>query len=446
MTKTITSISTPLGKGAISIVRMSGKDCLNIAKKVFSCNAFIDNNIQPRFLYLGNFKLEDNLFEKCLCVYFKAPNSYTGEDMIEFQVHGGSVITQKVLDVLLNNGGGLAEPGEFSKRAFENGKITLDEAEAIVDEINAESESELKASLNVADGKLKIKIKELQNSLTEEIASIEATLDYPEEDFEKSAKEAIVKKLHSISSQISEFLKASENARYIQKGINIAIVGAPNVGKSSILNALVGNERAIVTDIAGTTRDIIEEQTLYKGLKYNFIDTAGIRNQTCDQVEKIGIEKSRKSIDSADIVLFVLDASRELQSEDKEILELVKNKNFITIVNKIDKKRVLQSQPNEIKVSALQEKDIDKIKEVIYNKVIAEELDFSNIIVTNERQIAILKNCKNIISQALESIEASMDILAMQIKSLWNELGKITGESENERIIDLIFSKFCLGK
>ena len=241
-------------------------------------------------------------------------------------------------------------------------------------------------------------------------------------------------------------MKASENARYIQKGINIAIVGAPNVGKSSILNALVGNERAIVTDIAGTTRDIIEEQTLFKGLKYNFIDTAGIRNQTCDQVEKIGIEKSRKSIDSADIVLFVLDASRELQSEDTEILELVKNKNFITIVNKIDKKRVLQPQPNEIKVSALQEKDIDKIKEVIYNKVIAEELDFSNIIVTNERQIAILKNCKNIISQALESIEASMDILAMQIKSLWNELGKITGESENERIIDLIFSKFCLGK
>ena len=444
MSKTIVSISTPLGKGAISIVRMSGKDSLKIASKNFACKSFCDD-IKPRYLYLGNFNLDENLKEKCLGVYFKSPNSYTGEDMVEFQIHGGTVITQKVLDKLLQTGAVLAEPGEFSKRAFENGKISLDEAEAIIDEINAESESELKASLNVADGKLKQQIKSLQASLTEEIAQIEATLDYPEEDFEKSAIEAITNKLQSIKQQVNIFIKNSDNARYIQKGINIAIVGAPNVGKSSILNALIGDEKAIVTDIAGTTRDIIEQQTLFKGLKLNFIDTAGIRD-ACDKVEQIGIDKSKKSIDLADIVLMVLDGSRDLEVEDKEILNLVETKNHIIVVNKTDKHRVLTKYKNEIEVSALLDTNIDYIKEIIYNKVISEEIDFSNVIVTNERQITILKNCISIIDETLDILQSSMDIVAMQIRKLWNCLGKITGESENEKIIDMIFSKFCLGK
>ncbi len=445
MSKTIASISTPLGKGAISIVRMSGKESLQIARKVFSCKAFIDENITPRFLYLGNFELEDGLKEKCLCVYFKSPYSYTGEDMIEFQVHGGSVITQKVLDKLLSVGAALSEPGEFSRRAFENGKISLDEAEAIIDEINAESESELKASLTVAEGRLKGKIKELQHSLTEEIARIEATLDYPEEDFEKSAKDAILIKLGKIKEQIQEFMEASKNARYIQKGINIAIVGSPNVGKSSLLNALVGSDRAIVTDIAGTTRDIIEEQSSYKGLKFNYIDTAGIREAT-DKVEKIGIEKSRQSIENADIVLAVIDASRELTEQDKEILKLAKSKTHIILVNKIDQPRKVEKQRHEIEISALQEKNIEKIKQEIYNKVVNEEIDFSAITVTSERQIKILKDCLESIEITISHFNASMDIIAMDIKTLWNNLGKITGECENEDIIDMIFSKFCLGK
>lgn len=445
MEKTIACISTPLGKGAISIVRMSGKESLSIAKKVFSCKAFLNNEITPRFLYLGNFEIEESLNEKCLCVYFKAPYSYTGEDMIEFQVHGGSIITQKVLDKLISSGATLAQPGEFSRRAFENGKISLDEAEAIIDEINAESESELKASLMVAEGRLKTKIKNLQSSLTEEIARIEATLDYPEEDFEKSAKDSIAIKLKDIQGQIQEFTEASKNARYIQKGINIAIVGSPNVGKSSLLNALVGSERAIVTDIAGTTRDIIEEQSSYKGLKFNYIDTAGIREAT-DKVEKIGIEKSRQSIASADIVLAVIDVSRNLTTQDKEILQLAKSKPYIILANKIDKPRKVERQENEIEISALQEKNIESIKQEIYNKVVNEEIDFSNVAVTNERQICILKECLQIIENTLSHFDASMDIIAMDIKLLWNELGKITGECENEDIIDMIFSKFCLGK
>lgn len=445
MNKTIACISTPLGKGAISIVRMSGQESLSVAKKVFSCKAFLEDKIIPRFLYLGNFSIQDNLVEKCLCVYFKSPYSYTGEDMIEFQVHGGSVVTQKVLDKLILSGATLAEPGEFSRRAFENGKISLDEAEAIIDEINAESESELKASLSVAEGKLKSKIKALQNSLTEEIAKIEATLDYPEEDFEKSAKEEIEYRLKEIQKEISGFVTKAENARYIQKGINVAIVGSPNVGKSSILNSLVGRERAIVTDIAGTTRDIIEEQSFYKGLKLNFIDTAGIR-EASDKVEKIGIQKSKQSIENADIVLIVIDGSRDLNKEDREILEIAKKKNHVVIVNKMDKTRVAEKFDNEIQVSALTEENIEKIKEEIYNKVIGEEIDFSNLIVTNQRQIGILKESLEVVKKALKDINTSMDIVAMNIKALWNSLGKITGESENEEIIDMIFSKFCLGK
>ena len=441
MENTIAAISTPIGKGAISIVRMSGKDSLNIAKKVFFCKDFF---IQPRKLYLGNFNL-GSVNEKCLAVYFKKPFSFTGEDMIEFQVHGGSALTKLVLQKLLDNGAKLAEPGEFSRRAFENGKISLDEAEAIADEINAESENELKASLIAAEGSLKNDIKKIQDSLTAEIAQIEATLDYPEEDIEKSTIEAIFKRLNQIKEEIGSLLRQSNNARFIEKGINVAIVGSPNVGKSSILNAILGQKRAIVTDIAGTTRDWIEEQTYYNGIKLNFIDTAGIR-ETTNKVEKIGVERSIQAVNRADVILLVLDGSKNINKNDKDIINLVKDKNYITLINKIDKPRVISKQKNEIEISALKKTNIENIKKEIYNKVISEEIDFSKPLITNARQISILKNCLNIIDDILNEKCISMDIIAMQIKSLWNELGKITGETENESIIDLIFTKFCLGK
>lgn len=439
--KTIVAISTPLGKGAISIIRMSGKDSLKIARQNFTCKDF--SVVKPRYLYLGLFKIGQNLFEKCFCVYFKAPYSYTGEDMIEFQVHGGSLITQKVMSTLLNSGAALAEPGEFSRRAFENGKLSLDEAESIANEINAESESELKASLSVQEGKLKKKVRQLQNSLTEKIAEIETSLDYPEEDIEQSTINKIKDYIKIFKQDVKTLLLAADNAKYIQKGINIAIIGAPNVGKSSILNALVGCERAIVTEIAGTTRDTVEESAFYNGIKLNFIDTAGIRNSN-DKVEKIGIEKSKKVQENADIVLVVLDGSKKLDAQDKEILNLVKDKDHIIIVNKIDRPRKLEHQTNEITVSALKEQNIEKIKQIIYQKVIKEEIDYSGMIITNERQIALLNESLNIIKEI--DYSQSMDIIAMQIKKLWNCLGKITGECENEEIIDMIFTKFCLGK
>lgn len=446
MSKIITAISTPLGKGAISIVRMSGKGCLDVAKKVFTSKSLSYDKIQPRMLYLGYFSFPDKTKEYCMMVYFKSPYSYTGEDIVEFQIHGGTILSQKVLQTLIDNGATMAEPGEFTKWAFENGKISLDEAESIIGEINAESESELKASLNLAEGKLKGKIKQLQNNLTESLAQIEATLDYPEEDFEKSAKESIFNNLKNIELQINEFIKDSQNARFIKSGINIAIVGSPNVGKSSLLNALIGEDRAIVTDIAGTTRDVLTESISYKGIRFNFIDTAGIR-ESDDKVEKIGIEKSKNTIKNADVVLFILDGSRKLNEYDKEIISILKNyKNVITLVNKSDIKRQLDHQENEIEISALKENKIEDVKEKIYQLVINEEIDYNKMIIINERQIEILKECKKILNELNNAKYQSMDIIAMLIKSLWNTLGKITGESENERIIDLIFSKFCLGK
>ena len=446
MNKIICAISTPLGKGAISIVRMSGKGCLDVAKKVFTSKSLHYENIQPRFLYLGHFSFPDNMKEYCMMVYFKAPNSYTGEDIIEFQIHGGTILSQKVLQTLLDNGATMAEPGEFTKWAFENGKISLDEAESIIGEISAESESELKASLNLAEGKLKGKIKQLQENLTESIAQIEATLDYPEEDFEKSAKDNIFYKLEEVERQIDIFIKDSQNARFIKSGINIAIVGSPNVGKSSLLNALIGEDRAIVTDIAGTTRDVLTESIFYRGIRLNFIDTAGIR-ESDDKVEKIGIEKSKNTIKNADVILFILDGSRKINDYDNEIKNILKDyRNVIIIVNKSDVKRELPLQENEIEISALKENNIEIVKEKIYQLVINEEIDYNKMIIINERQIEILKECKKILNQLKEVRNQSMDIIALLIKNLWNTLGKITGESENERIIDLIFSKFCLGK
>lgn len=446
MKRVIVAISTPLGKGAISIVRMSGSGSLDIAKKVFMSKAFLCGEVKPRFMYFGQFLFADGTKENCLMVYFKAPFSYTGEDIIEFQIHGGTVLSQKVLSTLLDNGAVMAEPGEFTRQAFENGKVSLDEAESIIGEINAESESELRATLNLAEGKLKEKIRILQNSLTESIAQIEATLDYPEEDFEKSAKDKIFTNLQEVKRKVEEFIKDSQNARYITNGINIAIVGSPNVGKSSLLNALIGEERAIVTDIEGTTRDVLNESISYQGVKFNFIDTAGIRESE-DKVEKIGIEKSKKAINNADVVLFVLDGSRKMNEYDKQIKDLLKDKtNLITIVNKSDVKREVEKQENEIVISALKDDNVGLVKEKIFSFVINEEIDYSKTIIINERQISILKECEKILNEIDSSKDESMDIIAMLIKKLWNELGKITGECENERIIDLIFSKFCLGK
>lgn len=440
--KTIVSISTPLGRGAISIVRMSGDDSLKIALKVFH---FSGKEVKPRYMYFGKLELEKDVFEECLMVYFKAPNSYTGEDVVEFQIHGGVLLAQKVVELCLKNGCELAEPGEFSERAFLNGKITLDKAEAIIGEINAESEAELNSSLKVTNGKLAEKVKEEQNKLTELLAEIEVSFDYPEYDYEEIVKGKIFDVIKKIKRDNDEIIETSKSAIYLKNGINVAIVGRANVGKSSLLNALLGEDRAIVTDIEGTTRDSLKESFMHRGVKVNLIDTAGIR-KTEDVVEKIGIEKSLASLRSADVVLFVRDGSSKETAEDRKIEESVKDKIVINIINKTDKKRVLEKKENEIEVSALTNKNINLLKDMIVETIIKNDIDTNSLILTNERQLSILKKCDEWIEKIFNAKDLSVDVIAMLIKNLWKELGKITGNTENEDIISLIFSKFCLGK
>lgn len=442
MEKTIVAISTPLGKGAISIVRMSGEKAFEIASEVFS--PFKNETIEPRKMVLGTIDLKEGK-EKCLMVQFKAPKTYTGEDLVEFQLHGGIIVTQKVLEKLISHGATLAEPGEFSKRAFLNGKISLDEAESISEIISSESESELNISLNLAGGKLKNEITDMQNQLTELLAKIEVTLDYPEEDIDEVVRDEVSEKLNSCEKHIQTLIKNSENAKYVKSGIDVAIVGRTNVGKSSLLNALLGEEKAIVTDIAGTTRDIVEGTIYHNGIKINLIDTAGIR-ETDDVVEKIGVDKSKSFFDKADIVMLVLDAGEELDNEAKEILSQIKKRPHIVVVNKIDQERKLEKIENEICVSAINNLNIDKIENSIFEKIIGEEIDYNKTIITNERHIQVLKEALSVIEEIRKDPNCTLEIVDMLIKKLWNTLGKITGNTEHEDIVDMIFTKFCLGK
>lgn len=442
MKKPIVAISTPLGRGAISIVRMSGKNSLQIALKFFHCK---EKEIKPRYMYFGRLEMEKDAFEECLMVYFKAPFSYTGEDIVEFQIHGGILLAQKVLEKCLDNGCRSAEAGEFSKRAFMNGKITLDKAEAIIGEINAETEGELNSSLKITNGKLSERINKEQNELTNLLAEIEVAFDYPEHDYEEIVKEKIFARLNEIKAQNDKLIEDSKSGKYLKNGINVALVGRANVGKSSILNSLLGEERAIVTEIEGTTRDNITESFFHKGVKINLIDTAGIR-KTEDTVEKLGIQRSLNSIKNADIVLFIHDGSQNESVEEEKIAQALVGKNVINVINKTDKPRVLKTKDNEIEVSALEEKNISMLKDKILNEVITKNISTDTLVLTNERHIQILEECDDFIKEIFENKNVSLDVIAMLIKKIWTKLGEITGNTENEDIISLIFSKFCLGK
>jgi len=472
--RTIACISTPLGTGAISIIRISGPRCLDIAKKVFFCKN--KNNITPRFLYLGDFIYKE-IKDKCLMAFFKAPLSYTGEDMVEFQCHGGEFLAENILKSLLECGAELAENGEFSKRAFLNGKLTLDKAEGIVDVINATSEAELKAGYQMLKGELKKTVEEMQRHLTSMLAEMEVLLDYPEHDDEPATTTYIKNELIKLKEKIEELLKTAATGRIIKGGINIAIIGKPNVGKSSLLNALIGEERAIVTNIAGTTRDTIMETIVFNGMKFNFIDTAGIR-ESDNLVEKIGIERSKQAIKESNLVLVVLDNSERFSPEDealfkmteneKQILilnksdicrNLVKDKNFLEIVEKNNEKSEKNSQnPNNsnknnlnkktiIEVSAFAKENIQQIKQLIFDEVVDKKVDASGLILTNIRHITNLKESLMAIDETINKCDfEGADILTFLVRRIWEILGKITGETEFESVIDEIFSKFCLGK
>ena len=436
---TIVALATPQGSGGIGIIRLSGNKSKSIAEKITK-----NPNLKPRYAQLIQFN-NNSLQDNAVLIYFVAPNSYTGEDVVEFQCHGGRYVTDKVIDLCLNNGARLANPGEFTKRAFENGKISLEQAEGIIDIINAETESEAKAGFSLLNGELFKKVDNMQSLLTSKLAEIEVTLDYPEHDIEYETKESIKKSLLSIKQELEKLINTEQTGRIIKDGINVAILGRPNVGKSSILNKLLGYDRAIVTDVAGTTRDTISESIIYKGIKINLIDTAGIR-ESQDIVEKIGIDKSIQTIDSADIILLILDNSQDLTKEDKKNIELVKDKNVIFVSNKSDLNKKLNFD-NSILVSAKDNKNIDKIKDEIYNKVVDKKIISQDIILTNKRHIQLVKEAYNNINNALENIDTvTLDCIALDIKNAWLNLGAITGQVADEKIIDQIFSRFCLGK
>lgn len=440
--KTICALATPIGTGGISIIRISGNESLNIAKNFFVSKQIDFDNIKPRYLYLGNFVSEE-VKDQVLMVYFKAPYSFTGEDVVEFQFHGGQLLAQKILKSILTKCS-LAEPGEFSKRAFLNGKISLDEAEGISELILAESDTQLKAAEILQSGKLTKTVVEMQNKITDLLAEIEANLDYPDDVEENQLFEKSYNLLEYLNCEIEDILENSRNSSLIRSGVNVAIVGKTNVGKSSLLNALLGEERAIVTNIEGTTRDTIKEKIFVDGITINLIDTAGLRESE-DIVEKIGIEKTNNEIKNADIVLVVLDLSRDLTQEEIELLESIKNRLHIIVGNKSDIKNK-KFDFDYIEISAKNNENVDEIKKQIIEKTISGKIDFSKLVLTNERHIAILKNAKSKILEALKKQNVSLDIVAFLLKDIWKELGKISGTTEDEKIIDLVFSKFCLGK
>ena len=447
---TICAMSTAIGVGGISIIRVSGDDALKVVDKFFSAKNMDISNIQPRYMYLGHFKL-NGFSEQCLCVYFKAPYTYTGEDLVEFQCHGGVAITNLILKTIMSSGIRLAEPGEFTKRAFLNKKISLDEAEGVIDIINAESDSELKAGYNLLQGNLQREIASIQKNLTDTLAFIDVNFDYPEYDIEDITAKEVLNRMLQLKDDILKIRNTADTGMTIKNGCRVVILGKPNVGKSSIMNALLNFDRAIVTNIQGTTRDTLEETYVFNGVKFVVIDTAGIR-ESGDVVEKIGVDRSIDAVNSADIVLLILDGSENLSDEDKRIVDLVRDKKVLVVLNKNDLPSKVTKNDLPFKdvltSSALNTKGITEIKQKLYDMVIDQNIIQSNVIVTNTRHINALDRALASLDDVLTSLNnnVSLELVSVDIYNVWSILGEITGETNNEEIINSIFMNFCVGK
>ena len=449
MNDTIAAIATPLGVGAIAIIRVSGSESIQIVNKIFKGKDL--SHIPTHTIVYGHIIDKTNIIDEVLVSVFKAPKTFTKEDVVEINTHGSIATTNKILELLLLNGCRLAEPGEFTKRAYINGRIDLLEAEGVMDIINAKSESARKLAMNQLDGKLSSLIKSLRQDILEVLANIEVNIDYPEyEDILEMTLEDLKPKIENIENRINELLKNSENGKMIKEGIKVAIIGKPNVGKSSLLNALLNEEKAIVTDIEGTTRDYVEGSIYLNGIPLNFIDTAGIRN-TDDVVEKIGVDKSIKMINEADLILFLLNNNELISEEEKTLLDKIKDKKHIIIVNKNDLKKNINIDEslNPIYMSTLNKEDINKVLDRIKELFNLKELETKDLTyISNARSIAILKETLNRLDEAKKGIKENMpiDMVEIDIKEIWNSLGKIIGETYEDELINQLFSQFCLGK
>lgn len=445
MENTIVSISTSLG-GAIAIVRVSGKNSINIVNKIFSKDL---TEISSHSINYGFIINDSEKIDEVLLMLMKGPKTYTCEDLIEINCHGGIKTTNKILELLLDSGCELAEPGEFTKRAYLNGRIDLTKAEAVNDLINATSENARKMAMNAVGGKLYNKINELREKIVKILSNLEVNIDYPEYTDEiMVTEEMMTRYLNDIKSELKIIIRDSENARFIKNGINIAIVGKPNVGKSSLLNTFLDEEKAIVTNIPGTTRDIVEGTVNLEGIILNFIDTAGIRDTT-DVVEKIGVEKSKEAINKVDLVILVLNNNENLSEEDRLLIESMDEKKTIIFVNKSDLDQKLKLENKYIKGNTLTLEGIDGLKKEIINKVnIKEILNKDMTYLGNNRQIDLIKKACSAVENAIYSQENGipLDIIEIDLRNAWEYLGLITGEYYENELVDNIFSNFCLGK
>ena len=441
MNDTIAAISTTVGVGAISIIRVSGEDSIKIVNKIFKEKDL--EKVESHTIHYGHIIYKDEIQDEVLVTIMKSPKTFTTEDVVEINCHGSIAVTKKILEILLTLGCRLAEPGEFTKRAFLNGRIDLLEAEGVMDLINSKSESEKKLALNQIGGKVSNLIKNLRQKILEVLANIEVKIDYPEyEDIEDVTYNDLNNNIAEVEEEIKRIIKESENGKIIKEGIKTAIIGRPNVGKSSILNNLLEEEKAIVTDIEGTTRDTVEGSIVINGIILDLIDTAGIR-KTEDKVESIGVNKSLQTIEKADLILFVLNNNEQLTEYDKEILEKIKEKNHIIIINKIDLENKLEinqlKEENIVKISALKDNNLEELKNKIIEMYNLEELESKDATyLTNARGLSLLKQAQDIISDIKEGIETEqpIDMIEIDLKRIWELLGEITGETYHEELIN----------
>ena len=456
---TIAAISTATGAGGIGIIRMSGKECFNILEKIF--NPIKKESIDQikgytmKYGHIVDSKTGEKI-DEVLVSYFKSPKSYTTENMCEINSHGGTVVERRILEQCLANGAELAEPGEFTKRAFLNGRIDLCEAEGIIDLINSKTESEAKASIKQLEGNLSKKINEIKEKILDIMADIEASIDYPEYDIEETTNEKAKRIIIKIKEEAEKLEKSFDTGKILKDGIKTAIIGKPNAGKSSLLNAILNEDRAIVSEIEGTTRDTIEEYINIKGITLKIIDTAGIR-KTADKIEKIGVNKAISLAEDSDLIIAIFDNTRDLEEEDERILDLIKDKKAIILLNKIDVKNSNLENNDEIKslnkpvvkISAKNNEGIEELYNTILNMFEINEIEMSDgNVITNIRHKNQITKAISALDGALNTIESKMpvDILAIYLKQTLEEISSITGDNVSQDIIDEIFAKFCLGK
>lgn len=452
---TIAAISTPIGEGGISIIRLSGEDAIKIANKIFK-----GKNLESVATHTINYghvvdSKTNKIIDEVMASVMLAPKTFTREDVVEISCHGGIIVTNNILQLLLVNGARMADPGEFTKRAFMNGRIDLTQAESVMDIIRAKTDKARQVAMTQLEGGLFDTIKQLRQEILNTLAQEEVNIDYPEYDMDELTANAMKKTSISVAEKISKLLKTAKEGKIIRSGLATAIVGKPNVGKSSLLNYLIQDDKAIVTEIAGTTRDTLEEYVSIKGIPLKLIDTAGIHH-TDDIVEKIGVERSKEAISKADLVILLFDASKALTDEDEELLALTENKKRIIVLNKSDLGQVITSKEFNnltespiVITSILKKNNLDQLENAI------EELFFSGIensgnqvLVTNQRQASLLVKAKASLDEVINGVDNSMplDLVQIDLKNAWDELGEITGESAPDELITQLFSQFCLGK